>query len=285
MADRKVALVTGASSGIGEVTAGQLAAAGFRVFGGSRTAAANGSTAVEHVTLDVRDDVSVRDCIGQILRAAGRIDVLVNNAGYLCAGAVEEVPVAEAQAQFETNYFGVARMTAAVLSGMRERRAGHIITISSLTGLTAVPFWGHYSASKFALEGLMEALRHEVRPFGIGVALVEPGTIKTPLSTRPQPTGIDAYAGPRGRAFAAAAELAGKAPGPEVVARTVVSIASDPHPALRNKVTRQTRQVTLLKKLAPAAVFEAGMRRSFKLPGPRYARSAASHPGGPGAVP
>jgi NAD(P)-dependent dehydrogenase (short-subunit alcohol dehydrogenase family) len=283
MADRKVALVTGASSGIGEVTAGQLAAAGFRVFGGSRTGSAGHGGTVEHVALDVRDDASVGHCVGQILREAGRIDVLVNNAGYLCAGAVEEVPVAEARAQFETNYFGVARMTTAVLPGMRERRAGHIITISSLTGLAAVPFWGHYSASKFAVEGLMEALRHEVRPFGISVALVEPGAIRTPFDTRPQTAGIDAYATARERMSAAAAELARKAPGPEVVARTVVSIASDPHPALRNKVTKQTRQVMLLKRFTPAAAFEAGIRRSFKLPGQRYARAAANHPGAPGS--
>src|SRR5215470_6630142 len=265
MDDRKVALVTGASSGIGETTAGQLAAAGFRVFGGSRTAAAGHGREVEHVALDVRDDASVRDCVGYVLREAGRIDVLVNNAGYLCAGAVEEVPVSEAKAQFETNYFGVARMTAAVLPGMRERRTGHVITISSLTGLAAVPFWGHYSGSKFAVEGLMEALRHEVRPFGIRVALVEPGSIKTPFYTPPQPAGIDAYAGPRGRVSAATAELGRKAPGPQVVARTVVSIAGDPHPALRKKVTKQTRQVTLLKRFTPAAAFEAGIRRSFKL--------------------
>jgi NAD(P)-dependent dehydrogenase (short-subunit alcohol dehydrogenase family) len=265
MAQRQVALVTGASSGIGEAIAVQLAAAGFRVFGGSRTAAAGGSAAVEHVGLDVRDDGSVHDCVGQIRREVGRIDVLVNNAGYLCAGAVEEIPVAEAEAQFATNYFGVARMTAAVLPGMRERRTGHIITISSVTGLAAFPFWGHYSASKFAVEGLMEALRYEVRPFGIRVALVEPGAIKTPFYARPQPTGIYAYAGPRGRVFAAAAELERKAPGPEVVARTVVSIARDPQPALRNKVTRQTRQVTLLKRFTPAAAFEAGVRRTFNL--------------------
>jgi len=264
MADRKVALVTGASSGIGEATAEQLAAAGFWVFGGSRTPSAGGGTAIEHVVLDVRDDTSVRDCVGQVLAEAGRIDVLVNNAGYLCAGAVEEVSAADAQAQFETNYFGVARMTAAVLPEMRERRTGHIITISSLTGLAAVPFLGHYSASKFAVEGLMESLRHEVRPFGISVALVEPGVIKTPFYTRPQPAGIDAYAGPRGRAFAAISGLERTAPGPEVVARTVVSIARSPHPALRNKVTKQTRQVTLLKRFTPAAAFEAGIRRSFK---------------------
>lgn len=265
MADRKVALVTGASSGIGETTARQLAAAGFRVFGGSRTAAAGRGTPVEQIALDVRDDASVRACVGQVLREAGQIDVLVNNAGYLCAGAVEEVAVSEAEAQFETNYFGVARMTAAVLPGMRERRTGHIITISSLTGLAAVPFWGHYSASKFAVEGLMEALRHEVRPFGIAVALVEPGTIRTPFHAPPQPAAIDAYAGPRGQVFAAISEVRRKAPGPQVVARTVVSIASDAHPPLRNKVTKQTRQVTLLKRFTPAAAFEAGVRRSFKL--------------------
>jgi len=265
MADGQVALVTGASSGIGEATARELAAAGFRVFGGSRTAAASHGTGVEPVALDVRDDASVRDCVGHVLRAAGRIDVLVNNAGYLCGGAVEEVPVAEAQAQFETNYFGVARVTAAVLGGMRQRRAGHIITISSIAGLVAVPFWGHYNASKFAVEALMETLRHEARPFGIRVALIEPGPIKTRFYTRTQPAGTGAYAGPHGRVFAAIAELERKAPGPQVVARTVVSIARDPHPALRNKVTRQTRQVTLLKRLTPAAVFEAGVRRSFKL--------------------
>jgi NAD(P)-dependent dehydrogenase (short-subunit alcohol dehydrogenase family) len=157
---------------------------------------------VEHVALDVGDDASVRDCVGYVLRAAGQIDVLVNNAVHLCAGAVEEVRLAEAKAHFETNYFGVARMTAAVLPGMREHRAGHIIiiiTISSLTGLTAVPFWGHYSASKFAVEGLMEALRHEARPFGIRDALVEPDSIKTPFYTRPQRAGMDACARPRGR--------------------------------------------------------------------------------------
>jgi NAD(P)-dependent dehydrogenase (short-subunit alcohol dehydrogenase family) len=111
----------------------------------------------------------------------------------------------------------------------------------------------------------MEALRHEVRPFGIVVALVEPGPVKTRLYTPPQPAGIDAYAGPRGRVFAAIAMLGRKAPGPQVVARTVVSIARDPHPALRKKVTKQARQTTLLKRFTPAAAFEAGVRRSFRL--------------------
>jgi NAD(P)-dependent dehydrogenase (short-subunit alcohol dehydrogenase family) len=170
-----------------------------------------------------------------VLRQAGRIDVLVNNAGYLCAGAVEEISIADAKAQFETNYFGVVRMSLAVLPGMRERRSGHVITLRSLAGLVPVPFWGQYNASKFAVEGLMETLRHELRPFGIQVAMVEPGNIKTPLYARPQTAGMDVYAGPRGRSFRAMAEYERKAPGPDVVARS-------PRTPTPRSVTRSPRR-------------------------------------------
>src|SRR5471030_113860 len=128
-----------------------------------------------------------------ILRETGGVDVLVNNTGYLCAGAIEEISLPDARAQFETNYFGAVRTSLAVLPSMREQRRGHIITISSLAGLVPVPFWGHYNASKFAVEGLMETLRHEVRPFGIQIAMVEPGYIRTPFYAQPPPAGIDAY--------------------------------------------------------------------------------------------
>jgi len=288
VAGKRVAVVTGASSGIGGAIARELAAAGFEVFGASRTPPSGDSGGgfrgvapprqhsggIEHVTIDVRDDESVSDGIGEILRTAGRIDVLVNNAGYLCAGAVEEIGIDDAKAQFETNFFGVARMTVAVLPGMRERRAGHIISVSSLAGLVPVPFWGHYNASKFAVEGLMETLRHEVRPFGIQVAMVEPGAIKTPFYARPAAAGLDAYAGPRARAFAAMAEFERKAPGPEVVARKVASIAGDPRPPLRNKITKEARQFTLLKWMLPSDAFEAGVRRGFKLEASDAALSA-----------
>jgi NAD(P)-dependent dehydrogenase (short-subunit alcohol dehydrogenase family) len=267
MSGKRVAVVTGASSGIGAAISGRLAAAGYRVFGTSRTAPASAPDGIEHVPIDVCDDESVGTGVETILSTAGRIDVLVNNAGYLCAGAIEEIPLAEAQAQFDTNYFGVVRMSVAVLPGMRERGGGHIVTISSLAGLVPVPFWGHYNASKFAVEGFMETLRHEVRPFGIQVAMVEPGSIKTPFYARPKPAGIDAYAGPRGRAFAAMAQYESKAPGPDVVARKVLAIAEDPRPSLRNKVTREATQFTLLRWLLPAGAFESGVRRGFKLPG------------------
>jgi NAD(P)-dependent dehydrogenase (short-subunit alcohol dehydrogenase family) len=265
VSDQRVALVTGASSGIGDAVARRLATAGFRVFDASRSTPAAPVSGIDHIPIDVDDDASVRDGVAEVLRDTGRIDVLVNNAGYLCAGAVEEISVADAKAQFETNYFGVVRMSVAVLPGMRERKRGHIITVSSLAGLVPVPFWGHYNASKFAVEGLMETLRHEVRPFGIQVAMVEPGNIKTPFYARPQVAGMDAYAAPHRRASAAMAEYERKAPGADLVARKVVAIAGDPHPALRNLITKEATAFTLLKWLLPSRAFEAGVRRGFKL--------------------
>jgi NAD(P)-dependent dehydrogenase (short-subunit alcohol dehydrogenase family) len=263
--EKRVAVVTGASSGIGQAIARQLAADGFRVFGASRSAPAETVVGIENVTIDVGDDASVSEGVTRIVGEAGGIDVLVNNAGYLCAGAIEEVSLEDAKAQFETNYFGVVRMSVAVLPGMREQGRGSIISISSLAGLVPVPFWGQYNASKFAVEGLMETLRHEVRPFGIQIAMVEPGYIKTRLYAHPPAAGINAYAGPRGRALGAMADFEHKAPGPEVVAHRVVAIANDPHPKLRNKITREATQFTLLKRLLPSGAFEAGVRRGFKL--------------------
>ena len=274
MSEERVAVVTGASSGIGAAVVRRLAAAGFRVFGASRSVPAE-ADGVEHIPLDVCDDDSVRAGVASVLDTAGRIDVLVNNAGYLCAGAVEEVSLAAARAQFETNYFGVARMTVAVLPAMRAAGRGHIITVSSLAGLVPVPFWGHYNASKFAVEGLMETLRYEVRPFGIRVAMVEPGAIKTPFYAQPQEAGLDAYAGPRERTFAVMAGFESKAPGPDVVAGKVLAIANDARPALRNKITRETTQLTLLKWLLPGGAFEAGARRVFKLGGGSPAATGA----------
>jgi NAD(P)-dependent dehydrogenase (short-subunit alcohol dehydrogenase family) len=265
VSDSRVALVTGASSGIGAAIAARLASAGFRVYGASRSAPAQAISGVAHLTIDVTDDVSVYTGVDEVLGDAGQIDVLVNNAGYLCAGAIEEIALSEAEAQFATNYFGVLRMTKAVLPVMRARRRGHLITISSLAGLVPVPFWGHYNASKFAVEGLMETLRHEVRPFSIQVAMVEPGSIKTPFYQQPPAAGMGEYAGPRARTFDRLAGYEAKAPGPEVVAAKVASIVDDPHPKLRNTVTKEAKQFSALRRLLPAGGFEAGIRRGFDL--------------------
>ena len=167
-------------------------------------------------------------------------------------------------------------MTVAVLPAMRARHAGHIITVSSLAGLVPVPFWGHYNASKCAVEGLMETLRHEMRPFGIQVAMVELGSIKTALYAKPDPVGIEAYAQPRSGAFGVMAEYVRRAPGPDVLARKVVEIATDAHPKLRNKLTREATQFTLLKWLLPTGAFEAGVRREFNLTAKTRASSQPS---------
>ena len=180
MTDQKVVLITGASSGIGRATAELLTSRGYRVFGTAR----NPDTVVplqgvELLPLDVRDDGSVQAGVETALSRGGRIDVLVNNAGYAVVGAIEETSPSEAQALFDTNVFGVLRMVRAVLPAMRRQGSGTIVNTSSVLGFLPAPFMGLYASTKHALEGLSESLDHEVRGFGIRVVLVEPGFTKT----------------------------------------------------------------------------------------------------------
>jgi NAD(P)-dependent dehydrogenase (short-subunit alcohol dehydrogenase family) len=264
MESPKVVLVTGASAGIGEAIAARLAREGHRVFGTSRHGGATrGGVALE--TLDVCSDASVKACVDGVLRQAGRVDALVNNAGYLLSGAIEEATLEEAKAQFETNFFGVARMVKAVLPGMRRAGAGHVVTISALSGLVPVPFWGYFNASKFAVEGYTETLRHELRPLGIKVALVEPGAIRTAFYSNPETTPMPEYAPWRDRARRTMDRFGKQAPGPEVVAEVVSRLLADPDPPLRTRITREANLFPLLRWLLPAGVFEAGARRGFNL--------------------
>ena len=167
----KVILVTGASSGVGQASARLLAQAGHAVVGTSREPSrAQPLPGVDLLALDVRSDASAQSCVRGVMQRHGRIDVLVNNAGYELAGAIEETSVEEAIAQFETNFFGVHRMVQAVLPHMRERGGGQIINIASLAGIGPLPFMGLYTASKHALEGYTEVLRHELAPFGVRVS-------------------------------------------------------------------------------------------------------------------
>ena len=181
-ATNRVALVTGASSGIGEATARQLIAAGWRVYAGARRVdrmqplAAAGARLL---ALDVTDDASMQQAIDTIRRDEGRLDALVNNAGYGSYGALEEVPLDEGRRQFEVNVFGLARLTQLALPMMRAQRSGRIVNITSIGGKIGEPFGSWYHATKFAVEGLSDSLRMELYPFGIDVVIIEPGAIKT----------------------------------------------------------------------------------------------------------
>src|SRR3954471_12967889 len=176
----QVALVTGASSGIGEAAARELVAAGFTVYGTRRKAVAGDQRdGVTFLPLDVTDDTSVAGAVGEVLARSGRIDVLVNNAGFGVTGAAEESSVEQARALFETNVFGLMRVTRAVLPVMRAQGRGRIVNVSSVVGLIPVPFMSLYSSSKHALEGYSESLDHEVREHGVRVLLVEPGFTNT----------------------------------------------------------------------------------------------------------
>ena len=188
-----VVIVTGTSTGIGLATALHFARAGHDVNAGVRNPDAavelKSAIATEHlpihvVTLDVDDDASVQRGVREVLDRAGRVDILVNNAGIGGGGPIEDVPVDWVKTLFETNYFGVIRMTQAVLPGMRQQRSGAIVNISSIAGRVAIAGHGHYCAVKHALEAASEALAQEVQGFGIRVAIIEPGVVTTPIFTK-----------------------------------------------------------------------------------------------------
>lgn len=266
MSTQQVILVTGASSGIGAAIAERLVKAGHRVYGTGRSAAGETLGGVRMLPLDVRDEASVRACVDQLLAAEGHLDVLVNNAGFLVAGAIEEIAIEQAVAQFDTNFFGLARMVNAVLPSMRERRQGKIINISSLAGMVPVPFWGYYNASKFAVEGYSETLRMELDPLGIRVAMVEPGAIKTPFYAQPaSTTALAVYSPWRDRALRTMSGFEQKAPGPEVVAAKVARLVEQRRPRLRNRVTREASLFSFLRWLLPAGAYERGIRSGFNL--------------------
>jgi short-subunit dehydrogenase len=264
---RRVVLITGASSGIGRATAELIAARGYRVFGGVRAPATTRPVAgVELMPLDVRDEASAKACVDEVRSRAGRIDVVINNAGVNLVGAVEETSIGQAQALFDTNVIGVLRMVQAVLPDMRRQGAGLIVNISSILGLIPAPYMGVYASTKHALEGLSESLDHEVRAFGIRVVLIEPHYTRTNLdASAAQADGrIDAYAPQRQRTAAVITRETNTGLEPRRVAEEVLR-AIEGRYRMRRPVG-QAASLTWLRRLLPARLFEPSLRKAFGLP-------------------
>jgi NAD(P)-dependent dehydrogenase (short-subunit alcohol dehydrogenase family) len=248
-------LVTGASSGLGAATAAHLAGLGHRVYAASRRGTVDPASGAVPLTMDVDDEASIGAAVDALWRQEGRIDVVVNCAGFGVAGPVEETPVAAAQAQFNTNVFGVLRVCQRVLPLMRGQRAGLIVNVSSIAGEFSMPFQGFYSATKFAIEGLSEALRAEVRPFGIHVVLVQPGDFRTAFNAARHMVTADGspYAARSRHALETAAEDERSGADPRQFARLIERIAATRRPRLRYVVGPRVQEWLMrLRYVLPA---------------------------------
>jgi NAD(P)-dependent dehydrogenase (short-subunit alcohol dehydrogenase family) len=278
-AKQKTVLITGATDGLGRAAALLLAERGYRVFAAGRSAekraqldaqAREKNLPLETIALDVCDDSSVETSVRAVLGKAAAIDVLINNAGVNYSASVEDLTMADWRAQFETNFFGVLRVTRAVLPHMRERRGGRILMMSSLSGLVTPPTQGAYSSSKHALEGLSNALRLELFPFGIEVVLIEPGYIITGIQraaadfSRPYVQKGGPYAPLYARFFTSVNDTRTKSKTtPEDCARVMLEAIESPKPKPRYGVTSLAPFVKWSKRLLTDSAMDAMMRRRY----------------------
>ncbi len=261
-----VAIITGCSSGFGLLTCVELARAGFRVVATMRdlgrrerldqgAAAAAASARIDVRSLDVTHFEALPAFVESVVRNYSRVDCLINNAGFAVGGFAEDIKLEELRLQFETNFFGAVAMTKAVLPVMRRQRSGHIIQLSSISGLHGAVSVSSYSASKHALEGWTESLRMEVSSLGIKVVLVEPGSFQTDIWTRGAVMGKEATKNTspnfqRSLRMRAVIQQIPKAD-PIVVARLIAKIAQEPHPKLRYLVGRDAKIQLAMKRLLP----------------------------------
>jgi NAD(P)-dependent dehydrogenase (short-subunit alcohol dehydrogenase family) len=282
--DGRIALVTGGTDGLGRATAVMLAERGYRVFVGGRNAervaalqqfARERKLSLTAMELDVCDDASVERAVAEIEKNAGTVDVLVNNAGIAIAAVMEEITLADLRRQFETNYFGLVRMSQRVLPGMRGKLSGRIINMSSIGGKITSPLFGPYSSSKHAVEAVSDAMRLEVYPFGIQVVLIEPGYI---------PTSMNRNAGELSSAYAKGAEQSpykavyqgflnawGKTTKssqytPEDCARVILRAIEDDPPRARYPVTKQAKIGILMRRLLSDRAMDRQMRKTMGIP-------------------
>jgi NAD(P)-dependent dehydrogenase (short-subunit alcohol dehydrogenase family) len=278
-ARQKSVLITGATDGLGRALALLLGQRGYRVFGAGRSPeklakldafAREKHLSLESTILDVCSDESVERAISEVLGKAGQLDVLVNNAGVNYTAAVEDLSMQDWRAQFETNFFGVLRVTRAVLPHMRERRSGRILMMSSLSGLVTPPTQGAYSSSKHALEGLSNALRMELYPFKVDVVLIEPGYIVTGIQkaatelSRPYVQKAGPYAPLYARFLTSANDTRAKSrTTPEDCARVMLHAIETPKPKPRYGVTSLSPFVKWSKRLLTDNAIDAMLRRRY----------------------
>ena len=272
----KVALVTGASSGIGEATARQLAAAGFTVYAAARRADRLQKLAqagIHPIAMDVTDDASMQAGVQAILTEQGRIDVLVNNAGYGSYGALEDVPMEEARAQMEVNVFGAARLTQLVLPAMRAQHSGTIVNVTSMGGKITTPLGAWYHATKFALEAISDCLRMEVAPFGIDVVVIEPGGIRTEwggiAADKVRAVSSHGPYAPQGNAVASSLTSEStrrRSSPPELIATTITKAITTRRPRTRYAVGYGAKPMIFLHGLLPDRTFDTFIRRATSVP-------------------
>src|SRR4249920_1138278 len=264
----KIALVTGASSGIGQATAELLTNAGYTVYGTSRRGGGASARSFEMLALDVTSDASVADAVTQLMQRQGRIDLLVNNAGFGVAPAgAEESSIEQAQSIFDTNFFGIVRMTRAVVPRMRQQGGGRIINIGSVLGFLPMPYGALYAATKHAIEGYSESLDHELRTRGIRVSVIEPAYTKTPFDANflEPDAKLDEYREVRAAVNQRVKEVMATAELPGVVADVVLKAASAARPKLRYTAGGLASRLRLLRRFAPAGLVDAGIRRDLRL--------------------
>jgi len=263
----KATLVTGVTSGIGREIAQLLAERGARVFGTVRNPqSASPIRGVEIVRMEVTDDASVNEAVQSIVRKAGPFQYLVNNAGYSFMGALEETSVAEARQQFETNLFGVLRVTNAILPGMRQQGYGRIVNISSVMGLLPAPYMGIYAASKHAVEGYTETLDHEIRRFGVRALLIEPAFTKTRIrrNSKFPKVALEVYADERKRLTDTFQQSIEHGDDPRMVAEAVWNALTAKSPRLRYPVGKGVA-FSRMRRFVPAGMFDRSLRKQFQL--------------------
>lgn len=262
----KVALVTGASSGMGEFAAILLSKQGYKVYGAARRTdqmKALENHGVSVISLDLTQDESIVKCVDTILKKEGRIDILINNAGYGSYGAIEDVPIDEARRQFEVNIFGLARITQLVLPAMRKNKSGRIVNISSIGGKVYSSFGGWYHATKHALEGWSDCLRLETKPFGIDVVIVEPGGVNTPwgpiaAENLKKTSGKGAYAEKVNKtlSFMTKSYASNTLTAPEILAKVIVKAATTNKPKTRYAAGYMAKPSLIMRKWLSDKMFD-----------------------------